>query len=502
MHSPFFCFPFHPSQTHYWHTSTHKHEDAPGASEKILNQEYEKYKKMFELTPERLKEITKRFVGVLETGLKKEGQTVPMLPAYVFGWPSGDETGSYLALDLGGTNLRVCHVVLQGKGKFEITQTKFRLTDEQKQCEGQELFDFCVECLDTFIKDHFGNGSDEDVIMEEEIALGFTFSYPMEQNAIDHGKLVRWTKGFGNPNTEGHDCAQMFRDSLEKYNVPIKMTSIINDTTGTLIASNYVKRDTKIACIFGTGCNAAYMEHIKDIPKIADLNLPGDEDMAVNCEYGAFDSFKHEHMKEIRTKYDEHIDLSSNKPHEQSYEKMIAGLYLGEIFRLILCEMADDGILFLGQNTYKIETPQVFDTAFLSLIEADPTDELLTVTGLFTHFFKLDTTIEERKFFKKLAELIGTRAARLSSCGICALVTKMGYLEGENPEGCGVGCDGSLFSKYPHFSDRLHKAIEDQFGEKGKKIKCYQAEDGSGVGSAIIAAMTRKRKEEGIHAHV
>jgi len=76
----------------------------------------------------------------------------------------------------------------------------------------------------------------------------------------------------------------MFRESLEKNNVPIKMTSLINDTTGTLIASNYVKQDTRIACIFGTGCNAAYMEHVKNIPKIKHLGLPDDEDMAINCE--------------------------------------------------------------------------------------------------------------------------------------------------------------------------------------------------------------------------
>jgi hexokinase len=33
---------------------------------------------------------------------------------------------------------------------------------------------------------------------------------------------------------------------------------------------------------------------------------------------------------------------------------MIAGLYLGEIFRLVMVEMVDDGLLFLGQNTYKV----------------------------------------------------------------------------------------------------------------------------------------------------
>lgn len=48
---------------------------------------------------------------------------------------------------------------------------------------------------------------------------------------------------------------------------------------------------------------------------------------------------------------------------------MIAGLYLGEVFRLIVCELIDNGDLFLGQNTYKLEKAYAFDTAFLSLME-------------------------------------------------------------------------------------------------------------------------------------
>jgi len=177
---------------------------------------------------------------------------------------------------------------------------------------------------------------------------------------------------------------------------------------------------------------------------------------------------------------------------------MIAGLYLGEIFRLVLCELIDEGLLFLGQNTYKVEKPYAFDTAFLSLIESDPTEELLTVTGLFSHFFGLETTVPERQFFRRLAQLIGTRSARLSACGIAAIVSKMGYLE----EGCGVATDGSLYNKYPKFPERVHEALVDIFGEKGRGIKTSHAEDGSGVGSAIIAAMTQQRKKEGIFSHV
>jgi len=142
-------------------------------------------------------------------------------------------------------------------------------------------------------------------------------------------------------------------------------------------------------------------------------------------------------------------------------QKLISGRYLGEILRLVICDLIDEGVIFLGQNTYKIETPYSFDTAFLSLMEryctsmlmsqeymsscllySDPTDELLMIIGIFTHFFALETTLAERQFFRALAKLIGKRSARLSACGIAAIVNKKGLLE----EGCSVGADGSLYN--------------------------------------------------------
>lgn len=162
--------------------------------------------------------------------------------------------------------------------------------------------------------------------------------------------------------------------------------------------------------------------------------------------------------------------FSVNQPNEQ---KLISGRYLGEIMRLVICELIDEGVLFLGQNTYKLESPYVFETAFLSLMEryvffiyshflppsifpylfvsrmstdnliySDPTDELLMIIGIFSHFFAVETTLAERQFFRALAMLIGRRAARLSACGIAAIVSKMGYLD----EGCLVGADGSLYN--------------------------------------------------------
>lgn len=67
------------------------------------------------------------------------------------------------------------------------------------------------------------------------------------------------------------------------------------------------------------------------------------------------------------------------------------------------------------------------------------------IIGIFTHFFALETTLAERQFFRALAKLIGRRAARLSACGIAAIVSKMGYLD-EGNDGCAVGADGSLYN--------------------------------------------------------
>ena len=66
------------------------------------------------------------------------------------------------------------------------------------------------------------------------------------------------------------------------------------------------------------------------------------------------------------------------------------------------------------------------------------------IIGIFSHFFALETTLAERQFFRALAKLIGRRAARLSACGIAAIVDKMGYLETDEP--CLVGADGSLYN--------------------------------------------------------
>ena len=156
--------------------------------------------------------------------------------------------------------------------------------------------------------------------------------------------------------------------AYRKQGVPVKIVALVNDTTGTLIASAYTDDTTRIGCIFGTGCNAAYMEEAGCIPKLEHMKLDPKLPIAINCEWGAFDNEK---LVLPRTTYDAHIDKTSPRPGQQLFEKMVAGLYLGEIFRLVLVELHGnkEAHMFQGQDISKLTLEFSLDASFLSDIE-------------------------------------------------------------------------------------------------------------------------------------
>lgn len=128
----------------------------------------------------------------------------------------------------------------------------------------------------------------------------------------------------------------------------------------------------------------------------------------------------------------------------------------------------------------------------------DPFENLSETQDLFQKKLGITANPAELELVRRAAELIGTRAARLSACGVAAISKKKGY------ESCHVGADGSVFNKYPHFKARGAQALREilDWPEKTDPneedpIEILAAEDGSGVGAALIAALTLKRVKEG-----
>ena len=99
----------------------------------------------------------------------------------------GSENGQFLALDLGGTNFRVIKLQLE-KGKIvdEIIEY-YQVEEPLRLGPGPNLFKFLAECIKDFLQKN-------NLSHEKDLPLGFTFSFPMTQKALDIGLLVNWTK--------------------------------------------------------------------------------------------------------------------------------------------------------------------------------------------------------------------------------------------------------------------------------------------------------------------
>jgi hexokinase len=138
-----------------------------------------------------------------------------MIPSFVTGRPTGKETGKYLALDLGGTNLRVCEFELKGDGSFVVHQQKYIVAEELKRGDMRHLCDFIADCVDNFTTEY---GSEH---ASEHLQLGFTFSFPVDQTDINRGSLIYWTKGFACENAVGKDVVRLLQDSFLRKNIHV-----------------------------------------------------------------------------------------------------------------------------------------------------------------------------------------------------------------------------------------------------------------------------------------
>ena len=121
------------------------------------NKKFQEMIDEFTLDSDAIKDVAASFRYDIEHGVKETGESsLRMLPSYI-GLPTGKETGEYLALDFGGTNLRVVLIRLDGEGKFEVIKKVAKplvVPGEYDficaDANADELFDF-TEKFDTII---------------------------------------------------------------------------------------------------------------------------------------------------------------------------------------------------------------------------------------------------------------------------------------------------------------------------------------------------------------
>ncbi|ESL05450.1 hexokinase [Trypanosoma rangeli SC58] len=429
----------------------------------------------FTVSKDHLKQLTMYMIHEMIEGLEGRESTLRMLPSYVFKANPSKATGAFYALDLGGTNFRVLRVSCKDGRVVSRTDSKFVIPQQALQGDAADLFDFVASSVKKTMQDK----APED--LNRTVPLGFTFSFPTEQKSINQGVLLKWTKGFSTKGVEGKDVVELLQASLRRVHVKVDVVALCNDTVGTLIARYFVDPDAQVGVIIGTGSNACYFEDASAVKKDPTVAARGTTQTVINMECGNFDS-KYKYVLPTCA-YDEAMDAITLNHGYQAQEKMVSGMYLGEVARRMIVHLAELRCLSPSLAS-AMSKPWSFETKFMGMLSADRMPGLQFTRSVIRKLFKVDVpSVEDLHVIRDVCRLVRGRAAQISAMFCSAPLAKT------HKQGCAtVAVDGSVYEKTPSFRRLLRENMNTILGAECN-VKVALVKDGSGIGAAFISAL-------------
>ena len=407
----------------------------------------------------------------MRRGLSGKSRSIAMHPSFV-ARPTGLEKGRFLALDLGGTNVRATLVELGGQRSLRVLEHQsLRLASTSGTA--RDLFDPVAE----FVVDLLADGGSENV--------GFIFAFPLDQTGVRSGRLTKWTKEFAFDGVEGEDVVTLMEQAIRARTGNLGefgISALANDTVGVLAAGAYLDPRCDMGLIVGTGANLAVAVPDKLIGR-RDLPVPSGipEEMIFNMECGNFDG-----VDSIQTYEDRQLDSESDTE-GQFMEKMIAGRYLGEVVRLRVREIAARGEGFNRWLTGGgFSVPYTFTTEHLSDVVFDESEDLTATAMQLGRFGVSDTTVGDRRLLREICVSVARRSARTVAASIAATAS---YIDPDLEDDHFVAADGSLFRGMPGYQAEIKQGLRDILGERADRVQVCYLRDGSGLGAAVVAAV-------------
>ncbi|OCK82411.1 actin-like ATPase domain-containing protein [Lepidopterella palustris CBS 459.81] len=397
--------------------------------------------------------------------------------------PTGKERGKFLSIDVGGTNLRVGFIELLGEdengsplcvpGALASNVPKIRRSHEKawpieehlKMDQAEDLFVWIGECIAEVITDALEEASSVDFACAEapfgeELPLGITFSFPMNQTSMSEATLMPMGKGFAitsdlnlgkmllagygrhvqerSTNGELHNAEKTSSNKKGKPSeLPnLRIAAITNDTVATFASLAYAVRSTAnsrvaMGLIVGTGTNATVPMSLDYLhpAKIEELIFPGNADpkktVVINTEWTIRGTDAPLVDLGIKTKWDLELDRNSEAPGFQPFEYMTAGRYLGEIVRLVLLDALsseNDGI----ELPAALKQKNSISTRFLSTVVARANKKLdVKLEALFpapSSQSGIFWTEERTNLLRAIARAVQVRSSALIAAAIVGLL--------------------------------------------------------------------------------
>jgi len=424
--------------------------------------------------------LVKEVLIEMERGLAGLSSSLPMIPSYITPVTNIPAGKTVLALDAGGTNLRVSLVHFNKNGEASARGTsKTPMPGTKGRMNVNQFFDAIADAALPLLKETKIEG------------IGFTFSYPMEITSEADGILLSLSKEVDAPDVIGKSIGKGLRDALAGkgciYDNPIVL---LNDTVATLLSGfASISPDGEparsrndfnaaagpvIGFILGTGFNTAYPE--TKIPKI-NFDSP-DSPQIVVCETGNYNV-------KFRSQLDREYDSTTKNPGGYFLEKATAGAYLGPLTLNILKQAVKDKILCFKKSD-ELLAMRHLETRHLNEFTHAP----LTAQGPLGSLFAAGES-EALAAVQYITSIVTERGALFSAAVLAATVlrTSAGY-EPYSP--VRVAVEGTTYLVYKGMRRSLESYLHQMlFNEKPRPYIVAPVEQASLFGAAV-AALSKK----------
>jgi hexokinase len=397
-------------------------------------------------------------------GLEGRASSLPMIPTYIETARSVARGETVVALDVGGTNLRVARVSFDQQGKPVIEDlVRQRIPGIDAALERDEFFRAMAELVLPATR-----GVDR---------IGFCFSFPAEITPEKDGRLIQFTKEIKARGVEGELVGLNLGRALAAVGgrEPSRIV-VINDTVATLLAGRNAQPgrhfDDFIGLVCGTGLNAAYVERNSLITKTKGLDSDGS--MIVNTESGSFGGWP-------RGRVDDEFDATMANPGKYRNEKAISGAYLGALCFFAVRSAARAGLLSAQagkelERVPSLSTPELNDFLFFP---DTPSNPLGVVCGRLS--------ADDARDMYTICDAIVERAALLVAVDLGAILLKTD--SGHDPRFpvC-MTVDGTTFWQVRSFRSRVEHHMRRLLrGPLARAWEINGVVDAPLLGSAIAA---------------
>ena len=395
-----------------------------------------------------------RMLAEMRSGLAGEHCSMDMIPTYLSNDGQLQAGAQAAVIDAGGTNFRSALVHFQPAGYTVTDMIKRKMPGTEAPCTWDEFVRFTADAIEP--------------LMDRADVIGFCFSYAATITPEIDGRVITIDKEVVVEGCEGQLIGASLLAELERRGITGKKIVILNDTVAVLLGMAAGLDKSKyagfIGQVSGTGTNTCVSLPVSEIKK---LGLEGDNGMIINLESGKYDGIP-------GGDFDRMLDEQSHNPGQKHFEKLTAGVYLGEICHLMLNAAADEGLLS-EECAEKVRALPVFDSAVIDAWACGEGYEMLGGNE------------DDHSFAQTLSLALFHRSARCMCVNLLALAELIG---GGREKPICMLAEGSLVQKGRCYRPELERLLQLYGTEKrGITLELHVGQETTLPGSAAAALL-------------